>query len=57
LPDDRVDTAAIIFIVVDLPAPFGPSNPNDSPLGTSNEMPFTAVKSPYTFVRFSARIT
>jgi len=31
-----------IPIVVDLPAPFGPSNPNTSPGSTSNEMPFTA---------------
>jgi hypothetical protein len=41
----RVDTAPIIFIVVDLPAPFGPSRPNDSPGGTSKLSPSTATKS------------
>src|SRR3954466_16228600 len=39
----RVDTAPTMRIVVDLPAPFGPSRPNDSPGATSNEMPSTAL--------------
>ena len=57
LPDVRVETAAIIFIVVDLPAPLGPNNPNDSPRCTSNEMPSTATNSSYFLTMFSARIT
>lgn len=40
------DTAAIIRIVDDLPAPLGPRNPNASPRRTSRSMPFTASKSP-----------
>jgi hypothetical protein len=46
-----VDVAAKIRMVVDLPAPLGPSNPKDSPLATSKSMPFTAVKSPKTLVK------
>ena len=37
---------AIIRMVVVLPAPFGPSRPNNSPLGTSSEIPSTAVNLP-----------
>ena len=51
MPDVRVDVAAKIRIVVDLPAPLGPSNPKDSPLATSKSMPSTAVKSPKTLVK------
>ena len=40
------DTAPIIRMVVDLPAPLGPSSPKDSPAATSKEMPSTAAKSP-----------
>jgi hypothetical protein len=50
VPDVRVDVAAKIRMVVDLPAPLGPNNPKDSPLATSKSMPFTAVKSPKTLV-------
>jgi hypothetical protein len=58
----RVETAPIIFIVVDLPAPFGPSRPNDSPGATSKERPSTARKSGlpltlYAFARFDAEMT
>ena len=42
----RVETAPTMRIVVDLPAPFGPSSPKDSPAATSNEMPSTADSSP-----------
>src|SRR5919106_2842829 len=35
-----------IEIVVVLPAPFGPRNPNSSPGATVNDTPSTAVKSP-----------
>ncbi len=41
----------IIFIVVDLPAPFGPRKPSTCPASTLNEMSSTAVKAPYRFVR------
>ena len=40
------ETAAIIRIVEDLPAPLGPRKPNASPRRTSRSMPFTASKSP-----------
>ncbi len=45
-----------IFIVVDLPAPLAPRNPNISPLRTSNETLSTEVKSPKFFVRFFTSI-
>src|ERR1035437_7925320 len=35
-----------MLIVVDLPAPFGPRNPNPSPSPTSNETSRTASRSP-----------
>ena len=42
-------------MVVDLPAPFGPSSPNTSPGATSKSMPCTAGTTPalvrYVFVR------
>ena len=38
----RVETAPTIRMVVDLPAPFGPSRPNDSPGATSKEISATA---------------
>ncbi len=40
-----------ILIVVDFPAPFGPSSPNTSPWATENETPSTAVNSPKRFVK------
>ena len=46
MPLVRVETAPTMRIVVDLPAPFGPSSPNDSPGATENEMPSTAAVSP-----------
>ena len=39
-PPVRGETHAIIRMVDDLPAPFGPRNPNDSPRATSRSMPF-----------------
>jgi hypothetical protein len=33
---------AMIFIVVDLPAPFGPSNPNIEPRGIERSTPLSA---------------
>src|SRR3954463_4302258 len=38
--------AVSAFIVVDLPAPFGPSRPTQLPYGTSRSRPSTAVSSP-----------
>ena len=43
------DTQPIMRIVVDLPAPFGPRNPNASPGSTVKAMSSTATKSPYCF--------
>src|SRR6202040_3771237 len=40
-------------IRVDLPAPFGPSNPKISPCSTEKFSESTATKSPKRFVRFS----
>ena len=40
-----------IWIVVVLPAPFGPRNAKISPAGTSNEMPSTALTSPKVLTR------
>src|SRR6516164_10511240 len=36
----------IIFIVVDLPAPFGPRKPSTSPFGTVKETSSTATRGP-----------
>src|ERR1700712_1612552 len=41
-PEVTGETAAIIRIVLDLPAPLGPRKPNDSPRRTSTSMPLTA---------------
>ncbi len=38
------ETHAIIRIVDDLPAPFGPRKPKDSPRRRAKSMPSTAVK-------------
>ena len=46
VPDVRVDVAAKIRMMVDLPAPLGPNKPKDSPLATSKLTPSTAVRSP-----------
>ena len=46
MPLVRVETAPTMRMVVDLPAPLGPSSPNDSPGATENEMPSTAAVSP-----------
>ena len=51
----RAETAPIIRMVVDLPAPLGPSSPKDSPGGTSKSIPSTAVNSPNRLVRPLAR--
>src|SRR5579872_2210297 len=48
---------AIIFIVVDLPAPFGPSNPRTSPAGTENDTSSTAVSGPKFLLRWTMSST
>ena len=45
-----------IPIVVDLPAPFGPSSPKNSPRRTSRSSPSTATSDPYTLRSCSVRI-
>src|SRR4051812_38628207 len=44
-PPVRGETQAIIRMVEDFPAPFGPRKPKDSPLATSMSMPATASTS------------
>src|SRR5690606_31061125 len=56
-PPVRAETAPTMRIVVDLPAPFGPSRPKDSPGATSKSIASTAVKSPYFLVREAAWTT
>src|SRR5947209_14286284 len=46
----------IMRMSVDLPAPFGPSNPKISPSATSKETPSTAVKFPKRFTMFLTEI-
>jgi hypothetical protein len=45
-----------MLIVVDLPAPFGPRNPNVSPACTSKSTPRTASTSPNRFSSFCTRM-
>ena len=42
LPLDGFTNPAIILISVDLPAPFGPNKPKNSPFSIDSEMPSTA---------------
>src|SRR5215471_3117499 len=51
------DTQPIIRMVEDLPAPFGPRNPNASPACRSKSIPSTAVKLPNRLTRPRARIS
>ena len=44
----------MIRIVVVLPAPLPPRNPNTSPGATLNEIPSSATTDPNRFVRFSS---
>jgi hypothetical protein len=50
------DTQWTIFIVVVLPAPFGPRKAKHSPSSMSNEIPFTATKSSYFLTKSRAII-
>src|SRR5690242_697325 len=45
-PDVGARYPVIIFIVVDLPAPFGPRKPSTSPFGTIKETSSTAASGP-----------
>ena len=56
LPEVEERYPVIIFIVVVLPAPFGPRKPTTSPSATSKLMSFMAYLSPYFFVRCSILI-
>ena len=42
-------------IVVDLPAPFGPTKPVMRPAASSNDRSSTTVRRPYDFVRWETR--
>ena len=46
VPEVGARKPVIIFIVVDLPAPFGPRKPSTSPGCTLKEMSSTAVSGP-----------
>jgi hypothetical protein len=46
VPRSGIACAVSIFIVVLLPAPFGPSRPTHEPSGTSRSMPSTARTAP-----------
>src|SRR5207342_684735 len=56
VPSLGVRKPAIIFIVVDLPAPLGPSRPSTSPGSTLKLIPSTAVSRPYRLRRALASI-
>src|SRR5439155_19631700 len=51
VPEVGARKPVIIFIVVDLPAPFGPRKPSTSPRGTVNEMSSTALSGPKCLTR------
>jgi hypothetical protein len=42
VPESGRDRVVRIFMVVDLPAPFGPSSANTSPAATSKSIPSSA---------------
>src|SRR3954468_18410354 len=48
-PSSQITCAVSAFMVVDLPAPFGPSRPTHWPNGTSRSSPSTAVIDPNRF--------
>src|SRR5215468_3735779 len=55
-PAEGSSRPAIIRIVVDLPAPFGPRKPVTTPGRTTKSSPSTASFSPYRLLRFSTSI-
>ena len=54
-PPSGVSKPAMMFKVVVLPQPLGPSRVSSLPLGTSKETPSTAVTSPNLLTSFSTR--
>src|SRR3546814_6460540 len=52
LPEVGARKPQSIFMVVDLPAPFGPRKPSTSPLATDKLMLSTAVNGPNCLTRF-----
>src|SRR2546428_10920198 len=56
-PDVRWTKPSSTPIVVVLPEPFGPRNPNTPPFGTWSDRWSTATTSPYRFVRPSVSMT
>src|SRR6185437_1313001 len=57
VPPVTGDTAPTIRMVEDLPAPFGPRKPKDSPRATEKSIELTAVKLPKVLVRERAWIS
>src|SRR5215469_9114119 len=55
-PAEGSSRPAIIRIVVDLPAPFGPRKPVTTPGRTTKSSPLTASFAPYRLLRFSTSI-
>src|SRR6185437_14893283 len=53
VPELGARNPVIIFIVVDLPAPFGPRKPSTSPFGTLNDTASTARSGPKYLTRLS----
>src|SRR5208283_6066336 len=53
LPNVGLSNVSIMFMIVVLPAPFGPRSPNISPSVMLMVTLFTATSSPNFFVRFS----
>src|ERR1700751_385461 len=51
VPEEGARNPVIIFIVVDLPAPFGPRKPSTSPRGTVKETSSTAISGPNDLTR------
>jgi hypothetical protein len=51
VPEVFGETQAIIFMVVVLPAPFGPRNPKTSPFFTEKAIPSTAMVLPKVFFK------
>ena len=49
-PESGLTRVVSILIVVDLPAPLGPRNPNMVPARTDRSIPSTAAAPPYDFV-------
>ena len=51
LPESGLISPAMVFSVVDLPAPFAPMRVTISPSSMSNEIPLTALMAPYETAR------